>query len=273
MKDLYYSWQGLLQWPVLGYAVVAPDYAGLGTAVRHQYLAAPAQAQDVINAVPAARKAVPGLGRKWVAIGHSQGAAAVLYVAELQSEAKDPNYLGAVALAPGTDRLVLFHMTSKKPATHGYLAFQAYGIKAIYPEFEYSDFLTPEALKLMPVVEEGGWYVTLATFAQEVAVGKMVKPGAEKNPYFKKFRDMSVIGLKHAHGPIFLAAGTKDTTIPAVTVQDAKKRMEDNGTTVDYKEYDGLDHDSLVFGSFRDQVQWVRDRFDGKPIASKAEKK
>jgi hypothetical protein len=44
MKDLYYSWQGLLQWPMLGYAVVAPDYAGLGTAVRHQYLAAPAQA-------------------------------------------------------------------------------------------------------------------------------------------------------------------------------------------------------------------------------------
>jgi acetyl esterase/lipase len=264
MKDLYYSWQGLLQWPMLGYAVVAPDYAGLGTAVPHQYLAAPAQAQDVINAVPAARKAVPNLGRKWVAIGHSQGAAAVLYVAELQSQVKDPNYLGAVALAPGTDRLVLFHMTSKNSATHGYLAFQAYGIRAIYPEFRYSDFLTPEAVKLMPVVKKGGWYVSLATFAYKIPVGKMVKPGAENNPYFKKLRDMSVIGLKRAHGPIFLAAGTKDTTIPVKTIRDAHERMKGQGTTVEYKEYAGLDHDSLVFGSFRDQVQWVRDRFDAK---------
>ena len=74
MKDLYYSWQGLLQWPTLGYAVVAPDYAGLGTDVPHQYLAAPAQAQDVLNAVPAARDAVSQLGTRWVAIGHAQGA-------------------------------------------------------------------------------------------------------------------------------------------------------------------------------------------------------
>jgi acetyl esterase/lipase len=271
MKDLYYSWQGLLQWPMLGYAVVAPDYAGLGTDVSHQYLAAPAQAQDVMNAVPAARKAVPDLGRKWVAIGHSQGAAAVLFAAELQNQMKvpDPNYLGAIALSPGTDRLQLLQSAIKNPANHGYLAFQAYGIKAVFPEFEYEDFLTPEAIKFMPVVKEGAWYVTLATFAHEIPVGKMVKPGADKNPHFMKFRDMSVIGLKRAYGPIFLAQGTEDTTIPAATVRDAHKRMKDQRTAVEYKEYAGLDHDSLVFGSFRDQVRWVRDRFDGKSVANK----
>jgi acetyl esterase/lipase len=270
MKDLYYSWQGLLQWPMLGYAVVAPDYAGLGTEGRHQYLAAPAQAHDVINAVPAARNAVSQLSARWVAVGHSQGAAAVLFAAELQNRMKvpDPNYLGAVALAPGTDRLRLFHITSKNSATHGYLAFQAYGIKALYPEFKYSKFLTPEAVAQMKVVEEGCWYVTLATFAHKVPVGKMVIAGAEENPYFKKFRDLSVIGLRRAHGPIFLAAGLADTTIPAVTVRDASKRMKVQGTAVEYKEYAGLDHDSLVFGSFRDQFRWVQDRFAGKPVAN-----
>jgi acetyl esterase/lipase len=274
MKDLYYGWQGLLQWPLLGYAVVAPDYAGLGTAVKHQYLAAPAQAQDVINAVPAARNAESQLGARWVAVGHSQGASAVLFAAELENRKKvpDPNYLGAVALAPGTDRLHLLQSAIQNPASHGYLAFQAYGIKALYPEFEYSDFLTPEAIKHMKVLEKGGWYVTLATFAQ-LPVGKMVKEGAEKNPYFKKFRDMSAIGLRRAHGPIFLAAGLDDTTIPPVTVRDAYRRMKDQGTDVEYKEYAALDHDSLVFGSFRDQVRWVQDRFDGKPVAIKADEK
>ena len=46
MKDLYYGWEGLLQWPLLGYAVVAPDYAGLGTNVPHQYRAYPGLDHD-----------------------------------------------------------------------------------------------------------------------------------------------------------------------------------------------------------------------------------
>jgi pimeloyl-ACP methyl ester carboxylesterase len=271
MKDLYYSWQGLLQWPMLGYGVVAPDYAGLGSKVPHQYLAAPAQAHDIIHAVPAARKAVSQLGTRWVAVGHSQGAAAVLYVAELQNQMKvpDPNYLGGVALAPGTDRLKLLESAIKNPATHGYLAFQAYGIKALYPEFEYKDFLTPKAIKLMDVVNKGGWYVTLATFYEKVPQGEMVLPKAKDNRFFLQFREMSRLGLRRAHGPIFLAQGLEDTTIPSETVDDAYKSMRDQGTIVEYKKYPGLDHDSLVFGSFRDQVQWVQDRFDGKPVAPK----
>src|SRR5262249_41208514 len=193
--------------------------------------------------------------------------------AELQNQMKvpDPNYLGAVALAPGTDRLKLFQAAIKNPANHGYLAFQAYGIKAISPEFEYSDFLTPEAVKLMPVVKEGGWYVTLATLA-ELPAGKVAKKGADKNPHFLKYREMSMLGLRRAHGPIFLAQGAEDPTVPAVTVRDAYERMKDQGSAVEYKEYADLDHDSLVFGSFRDQVRWVRERFEGKPAANEKQR-
>ncbi len=275
MKDLYYGWQGLLQWPMLGYAVVAPDYAGLGTDVPHQYLVAPAQAQDVLNSVPAAREAVPQLGSRWVAVGHSQGAAAVLFAAELlnQKKVRDPGYLGAVALSPGTDRIQLLRSATKNRASHGYLAFQAYAMKKIFPDFQYSHFLTPEAIKLMPVVETGAWYVSLATFAHKIPVGKMLLPNAEKNPHFLKFRDMSIIGLKRAHGPIFLAQGLEDKTIPSETVQAAYKRMIAQGSTVEYKEYPGLSHDGLVFGSFRDQLRWVQDRFAGKPVSTKKEGK
>ena len=38
MKDLYYGWEGLFEYPMLGYAVVATDYAGLGTEGAHQYM-------------------------------------------------------------------------------------------------------------------------------------------------------------------------------------------------------------------------------------------
>lgn len=263
MKDLYYGWEGLLQWPLLGYAVVAPDYAGLGTDVPHQYLVGPAQAQDMRHAVPAARQAVAELGSRWVALGHSQGAAAVLHLGEMFQQEKnpDPGYLGAVALAPGTDRLPLLQSSIDAPANHGYLAFQAYGIRATFPDFEFRDFLTPQALERMPVVQTGGWFVSLATFAHEVPQGKMVLPGAADNPHFRKFRDMNLLGTRKAHGPIFLAAGLKDRTIPAASVRSALERMRAQGSTVEYREYPGLGHDALVFGSFRDQVRWVRDRF------------
>jgi len=47
------------------------------------FIAAPPQANDVLYSIPAARTAVPALGRPWVAIGHSQGGVAVWGVAEL----------------------------------------------------------------------------------------------------------------------------------------------------------------------------------------------
>jgi pimeloyl-ACP methyl ester carboxylesterase len=267
MKDLYYSWEGLLQWVMLGYAVVAPDYAGLGTNVPHQYLAAPAQAQDVIYAVPAARRTVKELGKKWLAIGHSQGAGAVLCVAETQSKLKDPSYLGAIALASVGDLEPVFehiHQSSGR----GYIAFLAYGIKAVYPDFNYSDFLTPQAARLMRLVDKGGWFVTLATFAYQVPAGKMLKPDWKKNKHFQKFRKLSLLGTQPAFGPVLLIHGLKDEAIPTATTNALHERMQKQKWTVEYRKYPGLDHDPLLFGSFRDQVRWVQDRFDGKPVAT-----
>ena len=61
---------------------------------------APAQANDVLYAVAAARQAARQLGARWVAVGHSEGGLAVLKLAEMQARLKDPNCLGVIAIAP-----------------------------------------------------------------------------------------------------------------------------------------------------------------------------
>src|SRR5262249_3204239 len=155
----------------------------LGTGVRHQYLTPTAQARDIINAVPAARKAVKELGEKWIAIGHSQGGA-VIAVAEMQHQIKDRNYLGAIALAPVGDVEPFLEQVNNSKY-RGYCAFLAYGIKSVYPDFEYRDFLTPEAVKYMTDVDKGGWWVTHATFAYNVPIGKVLKPGWKGNKHFQ----------------------------------------------------------------------------------------
>ena len=88
----------------LGYAVVATDYTGLGTSFRNAFSDIPSNATDVIYSVPAARVAVPQLGSRWVAIGIGEGGPAVLGVAELEHEIRDPNYLGSIAIS-GLDDL------------------------------------------------------------------------------------------------------------------------------------------------------------------------
>jgi pimeloyl-ACP methyl ester carboxylesterase len=261
MKDLAYSWEGLLQWALLGYAVVAPDYAGLGTNTPHEYLAAPAQAHDIIYALPAAHKAVPDLGKRWVAIGHSQGAGAVLCVAEMQNTIKDGNYLGCIALAPVGDLVPVFRQINNT-AARGYVAFLAYGIKSVYPDFDPGEFLTHDALQQLPVVEQGGWFVTLATFSEKVPPSKMLKPGWDKNKQFLDFCKLSFRGDKPTSGPILLLQGEKDEAIPTSATDALHERLKKQNPDVTYKTYPDLDHDPLVFGSFRDQVRWVQERFE-----------
>jgi hypothetical protein len=53
----------------LGHAVVATDYAGLGTHFRNAFADTPSNAMDVIYSIPAARRAVPQLGSRWIAMG------------------------------------------------------------------------------------------------------------------------------------------------------------------------------------------------------------
>src|SRR5277367_2755594 len=86
MKDMEYGEEGLMPMVAAGFAVVAADYAGLGTPGPHQYDNKIAHANDVVYSVPAARAAVPSLGRRWAAIGHSQGGVAVWGVAELEAK-------------------------------------------------------------------------------------------------------------------------------------------------------------------------------------------
>ena len=90
-------------WLARGYAVVAPDYQGLGTPGGHPYMNAQSQLHTVVDAVRAIHLLKPNqLSNNWFVMGHSQGGAASLAVAAYgQKDAPELNLRGAVALAPG----------------------------------------------------------------------------------------------------------------------------------------------------------------------------
>lgn len=90
-------------WLERGYAIVAPDYQGLGTPGGHPYMNAASQLHTVVDAVRAVHMLKPKqISKQWLVMGHSQGGAAALAVAAHgQKDAPELTLRGAIALAPG----------------------------------------------------------------------------------------------------------------------------------------------------------------------------
>jgi pimeloyl-ACP methyl ester carboxylesterase len=110
--------------------------------------------------IPAAHAAVAELGRKWVAIGHSQGGIAVWGVAELEARLNDPDYAGAISVA-GDMNFETYEAHDAETfdaVTMLYWPYTAFGIKAGYPTFDVQRMLTaPVLARYQDVTTRGCW--------------------------------------------------------------------------------------------------------------------
>lgn len=102
---LFASIAGLSSMLTNGYAVVATDYAGLGTPGAHPYLVGDASADAVLDSIRAARDMSHGsLSGRYVVWGESQGGRAALWTGQLAKRyAPDLRLMGVAAAAPPTD--------------------------------------------------------------------------------------------------------------------------------------------------------------------------
>ena len=98
------------------------------------------------------------LGRKWVAIGHSQGGVATWGVAELEANLLDPDYAGGISVAGDMDYdLYMRHdAAAVDPETALYWPLTAFGVKASHPSFDVAGMLTPVALARYDTVTTKG---------------------------------------------------------------------------------------------------------------------
>lgn len=269
MKSLFYNWEGLYQYVTLGYAVVATDYAGLGTVGPHAYLDIHTNANDVINSIPAAHAAVPDLSRRWLVVGHSQGGLSSLGVSELEANIKDPNFLGTVALAGASDLADAVESVQNAglPVLNGLIAFWIYGVKAIYPEFQPKDVLSSEALSIYEASVVDGCSAASGAFAM-LPAKQILLPGWRDNPYIKRFFERNRPGAHSTYGPLLLVGGGDDILFTEAAERKIVERICAAGGRVQQKIYPGLGHDALVYGSLKDQLEWIAQRFRGESPAN-----
>jgi alpha-beta hydrolase superfamily lysophospholipase len=268
MKDVYYGTEGLVPMLQAGFAVVAVDYAGLGTDVPHQYMSLDAQAGDVINGIKAAHAAVTDLSPRWVVDGHSQGGAAAWLVAQQEAVLRDPGFQGAVSVAGAMNVPWLIHYLAVSGSDSFYAVFLAYGIKARFPQFNVADMLSRSALAQYPAMTtQGCWYYGYATELSHLLGKTAIRPGFADNRWVRKFAAQDFAFRHRPTRPLLVLAGGADQSVPPQSIRQVAAKACRLGYPLQFRVFPGLDHDPLMDKSTPYQLRWIRARFAGKPAS------
>ncbi|WP_157187248.1 lipase family protein [Nocardia vinacea] len=272
MRDLYHGNQ-MAQFVAQGYAVVAPDYAGLGTTGESELGNKTAEADDLIGAVRSARQALPNLSDQWVLWGHSQGGGAALGVAERQAVHPEPGYLGAVVTSPAADLTALITHTAETPSLGGFLPLIAQGAKASDRRVQLDRILTPQALDRLDSTHSGCLDVVSAVYSG-LSGADLVRPDYLSEPNFARFLHENSTGNRPIAGPVLLLQGGVDALTTQPVTDKVATALCDTGSQIDYRTYPTLAHDTwggqtgIDDGAMPDILSWTADRFAGKPAES-----
>jgi len=251
----------------MGYAVVATDYAGLGTDYPLDYLDRISNGWDVINSVKAARAALPELGQKWLAIGHSAGAHAVRGVAELQADINDPSYLGIVSVSGlGDARTPMAVLSKFAPSLVIYISES---VKARYSDFNQADIFKEKGQELLEKVKTNcSGPGTPRPKEPQPKGSEVLAQNWESNPYIDKYFKLDETNLEKYQDPVLVINGKKE--IPPILANDieAVKRMCQRGVKVQLELIPDANHISVLSASIKEQMDWAADRFAGREAPS-----
>lgn len=270
---------GLDQILAEGWAFVATDYIGLGTAGEHAYLIGPEAAHSVLDATRAARQiSDAGISGDVIAWGHSQGGNSVLFAGSAAiSYAPDLNMRGIVAFAPASDLQALVAATRSTAFGKIVSAYMIGAYAAIYPDIRVEDYVRAWPAWLSADIASrcvGGW-PTLVSIAQSILLprdgifardpltgrlGERLRENSPRTPL--------------SSPALILQGGADDLVHPDIQERYVEARC-DEGHIIEYKRYADRDHISLVADdspATSDAILWTRQRFYSKKLISECNK-
>lgn len=257
-----------------GWAVVAPDYAGLGTRGVQPYLVGTGEARSVLDAVRAARR-IPqvDLGRRTTVWGHSQGGHAALWTAMAQPEyAPDVPLAGVAATAPVSNPTTFLRDLQQRPVGTIFVAYALAAYDATYDDVHARHHVRASAR--IPLEEMADRClrsrVKEVSLAQaRIMADRFVKGSLYEGALGRRLAENDATGAISA--PVLIAQGEADRVV-TLRLQDAYVRDRCTaGQSLDYRTYAGRGHgDLLREGSpFVDElIAWTADRFAAKPTTT-----
>lgn len=252
-----------------GWAFVATDYAGMATPGTGPYLVGLGEARSTLDSLRAARQLEGlALADDTVLWGHSQGGHAALWTAaEWPRHAPELKLLGVAAAAPATDLPALLARVADEPVGRIMGSFVLRAYADAYPDAGF------DAVR-------GGWNRMLSRdmsarcLAGKRALVSVAESMLMRAPVFDRSPADGALGARLRQNipppivgmPVWIAQGANDELVLPAIQRGYVGRVCAGGQAIDYREYPGEDHLSLVAPGkpySRDLLAWTRDRFSG----------
>ncbi|HHQ1841275.1 TPA: alpha/beta fold hydrolase [Acinetobacter baumannii] len=233
-------------WLARGYAVVAPDYQGLGTLGAHPYMNAKSQLHTVVDAVRALHMLKPkDFNKQWLVMGHSQGGAAAITVAAYgQKDAPELDLKGAIALAPGGyqyEGIAEYVKTNPnpEPSVAAFFPIVLLGAQAAEPSIIPENLVSPEMGNVLTQARSR----CLPELQSDLkkSPSSIFRPNVDLKPLLSYLKQQSIENMVPTV-PLMIVQGSKDHLVdPRGTYAYYQQLCKSKKPTI-YQTIDGGDH-------------------------------
>jgi pimeloyl-ACP methyl ester carboxylesterase len=244
-----------------GYAVVATDYVGMGTAGPDSYLVGSTGGHAVLDAARAARTVEAARASEKVVLwGHSQGGQAVLFAAQEAAEyAPELDIRAVAAAAPAADLsgLMSAHLDDISGVTIGAYAFTAYA--EVYPDVSLRSILTPTALEVVPEMNRLCLLSNIAKLHEigRPLVGDFTTADPTTTEPWASLLEENSVGAVAFDAPLFLAQGLKDELVVPSDTTELAQHEADIGMDVTYHEIPFANHGTVAYLALPAMLRWL----------------
>jgi pimeloyl-ACP methyl ester carboxylesterase len=273
-----------------GYAIVAPDYAGMGVDNgMTSYLVGAEEAAATLDGVLALRQFhelrfdAARLGTDFFVAGHSQGGHAALFTHQLFDPRIGVNLLGSIAFAPALGNARNWSFLFEGPQ-RPLEEKQTYAAMSLYARMLYDGapaanaWLLPPAQEALPSLFHHQCVPQLASSlaARFPTLGDLYQPtflaAAEKCTFGRScmgFEPWAAAFVAEQPGsfsstaPSLILQGMADTVALPATVSCIVDRMKARGTPVIACAYAGDNHATIDVSAAPDMIRWIAARRSG----------
>lgn len=255
-----------------GWAIVAPDYLGLGASAPHPYLVGEPAAHSSFDAVRAARQLETiSLGDDTVVWGHSQGGGTALWIGiEQTAYAPDVPLLGIAAMAPASNLPEFIDTLMAGPAGPIFGGYMLRGYADWYEDVHANDYIRSGARFSQEKLVQR--CLSAPSFLANIASALVFEPftlaDVHSGPLYERMQENVPVAPMSA--PVFVAQGEADTLITPGAQSSFVANLCDSGEIVEYHTYAGRDHMGIVADDspmLADLMSWTQARFDGESAA------
>ncbi|KAI5304717.1 hypothetical protein KEM56_006068 [Ascosphaera pollenicola] len=275
-NQLWYSWAGPFFLASSGFAVIAPDYSGLGSGIPggFRYEAGRLHAMDISHSIQAARKHFKNkITHEWVSMGHSEGGMTAWRVNEREARPGNATggFLGSVAVSPALRPLSLIPNAWKKanggPVGDPEGVYFMEAVSRAYPDqFKRDDYITDDMKKVIAILDKS-CLITAGSLVANLSVSDMYTNSSWIDlPIVKEYEEkLNMPGPWPLAGPLLAVQGTGDSLTYGKDTED-----DFNKTCTKYSDsqaelllYPGQDHMPTMYASWGQIIPWIWDRFNG----------